>query len=101
MSGDTNGGTAAASSADGGEKRKSRWGSKAENDGDGEGKKRSRWGDKAAPAAPAIGAGAMIPFGMPGAGGVAGAPAPSLMTPEQLKVQGRLNEIQRLMAQPK
>ena len=91
---------AAAPPAAGGEtKRKSRWGEKAEDAG-GEGKKRSRWGEKATPA-PANNM-AMVPLGMqPGsllAPPILAAPA---MTPEQMKVQGRLNEIPRLRSLPK
>eukprot|EP00288_Rhodomonas_lens_P006527 CAMPEP_0177718950 /NCGR_PEP_ID=MMETSP0484_2-20121128/15849_1 /TAXON_ID=354590 /ORGANISM="Rhodomonas lens, Strain RHODO" /LENGTH=381 /DNA_ID=CAMNT_0019231147 /DNA_START=255 /DNA_END=1396 /DNA_ORIENTATION=- len=60
-------------------KRKSRWGAKAEEE---EGaKKKSRWGAKDESAAPPVN-----PI--------------AVMNPEQAKVQQRLNEIQRLMAQP-
>lgn len=77
-------------------KRKSRWGDKDAAAEEGA-KKKSRWGSKDA--------GALVPGGMPGmpgmpgfVPGMPGAMAP--INPEQLKIQGRLNEIQRILAQP-
>lgn len=83
-------------------KRKSRWGAKDEGGDIPEGgKKRSRWGEKAVMTPTS---GALVPFGAAFPGAVPGmipGLAPPVMTAEQQKVQARLNEIQRLMAQPK
>jgi hypothetical protein len=85
-----------AAQAQGESKRKSRWGDKDAVAEEGA-KKKSRWGSKDA--------GALVPGGMPGMPGMPGmmpgmpgAMAP--INPEQMKIQGRLNEIQRILAQP-
>ena len=87
--------TAEAAPAGGESKRKSRWGDKAEDAGADEGaKKKSRWGAKA-DASALVPAGMGMPGMMPGMMGMQ-----VQVNPEQIKIQARLNEIQRILASP-
>jgi splicing factor 1 len=100
--------------AEGENKRKSRWGDKSDGAGGAEdgAKKKSRWGSKADATAvvPAGMPGMMPGMGMPGmmpGMGMPGMGMPGMMpgmqvaiNPEQLKIQGRLNEIQRILGSP-
>ena len=86
--GDVNGGGQANGNQDSGGRRRSRWGDRSEGDGDGEGvRKRSRWGGK--DETPVV------------AGLSAGAALLVQQNPELIKIQIRLNEIQRLQALPR
>jgi hypothetical protein len=88
MSGEETQGAKANGTEDTGVRRRSRWADRTEGEGDGEGtKKRSRWGGKDETA------------------GVAGlSPGAALLVqqnPQLIKIQMRLNEIQRLQALPR
>jgi hypothetical protein len=81
-------GSKANGTEDTGVRRRSRWGDRTDGEGDGEGtRKRSRWGGKDETA------------------GVAGlSPGAALLVqqnPQLIKIQLRLNEIQRLQALPR
>lgn len=68
-----------------GGRRRSRWGDRTDGDGEGEGtRKRSRWGGK--DETPSLSAGAALLV---------------QQNPELIKIQIRLNEIQRLQALPR
>eukprot|EP00960_Hanusia_phi_P056724 763355-Hanusia_phi.AAC.3 len=81
-----NGGSESGANQEGEPRRKSRWGNKSDAGEDGAPKKRSRWGSKEEAPAISLQSSALS--------AVAG------LNPDQLKVQQRLNEIQRLLAMP-